>query len=87
MYELNSLKKEKTMKLKSVKKEDTRFNFKPIVATIGVALMLSACTNNTPTPHKSKKTNVIKPTETNSSKIEEPRATGGLPPLPTKEKK
>ncbi len=75
------------MKLESVKKEDNRFNFKPIVATLGMAFMLSACANNAPTPHKSKKANITKPVETNSSKIEEPPALGGLPPLPTKEKK
>ncbi len=75
------------MKLKNVKKDDIRFGFKPIVATIGVAFILSACANSTPTPNKSKKTNVIKPSETNSSKIEEPQVLGGVPPLPTKEKK
>ncbi len=75
------------MKLEKVKKDDVRFNFKPIVTTIGMALMLSACANNTPTtPHKSKKANVTEPVETNSSKIEVPPVLGGVPPLPTKDK-
>ncbi len=79
VYELNSFEKEKIMKLENVKKDDIKFGFKPIVATIGVVLMLSACANSTPTPHNSKKTNVTKPSETDSSKLEEPRVLGGVP--------